>query len=1264
LHSIIDDLITISSSKSQSNSCENCAMDQIKQELCFFQGEGEIRSLLRTNDWSASPLGHPQTWPQELLTVVQLMLDSNFPMVVAWGPELGFLYNDAYVPIMGDKHPSSLGLRFEDVWSEVWLDISPIVDKALAGTSSYFEDLPLTLLRKGYPEQAWFTFSYSPVRDSTGAVAGMYCTVIETTSRVLSEKRQAFQLELADRIRSLAAPDDITAAASELLGRHLGVSGVFYAEVDEANGTFFIRRDWVQHGVKSVAGEVRRLDDFGPEIIATFRSGKVVVINNVASDPRTAKYAHAYIKEGVHSNLAIPLIKSGRLIATLGLHKAEPYDWTQRDIELAQDVAERTWSAVENARAQAELRAERDRSQRLLEGMDEGFKFLDSDFRVRQINAGVLRMEKRPASEIIGKTLWEAWPGTEDLPMTRAYRRAMKEQVPVNLEQFYDFPDGRRLWLDIHAYPANEGLAVFYRDITEKKNAEQALRAAEENIRNHHSYLRLLLDCTNEGFYSVDRNGLTTLCNAPFLRMLGFEREEDALGKKLHDVIHHSYPDGSHYDRKDCPIYRAAQTGEPAYIEDELFFRLDGSSFPVEYKVQPVWRDGRLEGAVCTFVDITQRKHAEEKLRETASRLEFTLEAAQVGDWDLDLVNDTAYRSLRHDQCFGYSEPIADWGFEKFIQHVHPEDREFVEQQFRTSVSELKDWHFECRVVWPDQSIHWIGAHGSIYHVNNKPTRMAGIVFDITERKQAEEALRESERRALEAARQAESERRRLNALLEAAPVGIIVADHKGNLQQVNRANKLLWGEHPFSKNVDEYIEWKGRWADGSEKHGRRLAPHEWAMARALHGEEAPRDIVEIEPFDEPGVRRTILNCGSSIKDGEGKIVGAVVAQMDITDRIKAEEALRQADRRKDEFLAMLAHELRNPLAPLSAAADLLSFAALDPQRVKQTSEVIARQVRHMAGLVDDLLDVSRVTRGLVELNKMDVDVKHIITDAVEQVSPLIEAKHHHLGIDLAPEPAHVLGDQKRLVQILTNVLNNAAKYTPEGGNIHLKMEVQDEQVILRVRDNGIGIEPELQPHLFGLFAQAKRSSARSQGGLGLGLALVKSLVELHGGKVTCFSEGVGKGSQFTVTLPRLVQKATVKEELHTNRNSQTAEKKLRILVVDDNVDAAQMLAMFLEASGHEVLVEHASKQALDRARIEVPDVCILDIGLPEMDGYALARCLRSQPETATSVLIAATGYGQEQDKKNALTAGFDHHLVKPVDATKLAFLIDGSNKI
>jgi CheY-like chemotaxis protein/two-component sensor histidine kinase len=353
----------------------------------------------------------------------------------------------------------------------------------------------------------------------------------------------------------------------------------------------------------------------------------------------------------------------------------------------------------------------------------------------------------------------------------------------------------------------------------------------------------------------------------------------------------------------------------------------------------------------------------------------------------------------------------------------------------------------------------------------------------------------------------------------------------------------------------------------------------------------------------------------------------------------------------------MLAHELRNPLAPISAAAELMGMARLDPARLKSTSAIISRQVRHMTSLVDDLLDVSRVTRGLVEIGKDRVALADVIASAVEQARPLIEAREQVLTVREGAAAAAVCGDHKRLVQIVANLLNNAAKYTPHRGAIELATLPDTGRVSVTVRDNGIGIVPDVQERVFELFAQAERSSDRSQGGLGLGLALVKNLVQLHGGEVACTSPGLGQGSTFTVTLPLLPEPASA-DSGQDGSEAPAAEKKLKILVVDDNIDAADMLAMLLQALGHEVVVEYGSQRALARAPVERPDVCLLDIGLPDMNGNELARRLKTEGATRHINLFAVTGYGQKYDRSTALDAGFDQYFVKPVDIDRLNDLL------
>ncbi len=393
-------------------------------------------------------------------------------------------------------------------------------------------------------------------------------------------------------------------------------------------------------------------------------------------------------------------------------------------------------------------------------------------------------------------------------------------------------------------------------------------------------------------------------------------------------------------------------------------------------------------------------------------------------------------------------------------------------------------------------------------------------------------------------------------------------------------------------------------------------------------------------------------------RDDRGAIVSLLGITEDVTEIEQAtaalrhsEQTLREADRRKDEFLAMLAHELRNPLAPIRNAAEVLWLMSNDPERVRATSEIIVRQARHMNTIVDDLLDVSRVTRGLITLDTEPLDLRAVITASIEQSLPLIDSRRHVVTTKLPEQPVLVRGDRVRLTQVFCNLLNNAAKYTPPGGTIGVAVVDGAQRVEVDVVDNGEGIGAALLPQVFDLFAQGQRTPDRAQGGLGIGLSLVKTLVSLHDGTIEASSAGSGHGSRFTVALPRLAGSpdAVPAADVPFMPLSATA-RLLRILVVDDNVDAAESLRMMLELDGHTVFKAHDARSAVACARTERPNVMLLDIGLPDIDGYELARRLRSIPEAEDAILIAVTGYGQAEDRRSAQDAGFDHYLVKPVD--------------
>jgi len=772
--------------------------------LAFLADGGETGALIRSSDWSQSPLGPPAAWPQSLLSVVGLLLNSKFPMFVAWGDELGFLYNDAYAEILGAKHPAALGRRFHEIWAEIWDDILPIIEQAMQGNATYYENLPLKVSRKGYDEDAWFTFSYSPVRDESGKVAGMFCAVTETTDQVLAERHRDAEYE---RLRQL---------------------------FQQAPGVIAVLR--------------------GPE--HTFE---------IAND--------AYLQLVGHR-------------------------------------------------------------------------------------------------QILGRTVREALP-------------------EVAAQGFFELLD--------------------------------RVYASGKPYVGHEISIRLR------------------------------RRPEETLEERF-----------------------------------------------VNFVYQPtVDHRGDVSGIFVEGSDVTEAVRAHRALLESEQRL----------------------------------------------------------RQLANTIPQLA-WMAD-----PEGTIHWY---------NDRYYEYTGLDF---------QQLKDTGWQ---------------NVVDPAA-----VADVARVWKETLAAGKAMQMTFPL------------RGADGKYRH--------------------------------------FFTSVAPLRDADGNIVRWFGTNTDVTPLESAQNELKADNRRKDEFLAMLAHELRNPLAPIATAAELLKLTVLNEDRVRSTSDVIARQVQHMTELVDDLLDVSRVTRGLVTLQEEALDVRALLADAVEQVNALMESKRHHFTVQVPDEQVFVRGDRTRLVQVFSNILNNAAKYTPPNGHVTLRVAGGAAHVEVAVEDDGIGIAPALQPFIFDLFTQAERSPDRSQGGLGLGLALVKSLLGLQGGEVSVHSEGIGKGSRFTVRLPRVADEQSRAEAWGAKGDMPRAAGKARVLVVDDNRDAAQMLSLLLETAGHEVAVTYNAQAALALAQQVAPAVLFVDIGLPDMDGYELARRLRASPGTARALLVAVTGYGQPEVHHRALEAGFDHHLVKPV---------------
>jgi PAS domain S-box-containing protein len=498
------------------------------------------------------------------------------------------------------------------------------------------------------------------------------------------------------------------------------------------------------------------------------------------------------------------------------------------------------------------------------------------------------------------------------------------------------------------------------------------------------------------------------------------------------------------------------------------------------------------------------------------------------------------------------------------------------------------------------------------------------------ERQQAEESARRQ--RAEEALRDTEAKYR---LIVETANEGIWLLDADARIAFVNQrmADMLGYGRSEMlGRQLWEFL----------FENDEPLVRQRFLRRRAGISEQA-----DVRFRRKDGQELWTLMAACPVMDDHGNFQGAIDLFTDVTERKLAEEALKEAARRKDEFLATLAHELRNPLAPIRNALGLLRLAGNQPGILEQSRTLMERQVEHMVHLIDDLLDVSRVTHGRIHLRKTVIDLATVVAQAVETARPFLDEHHHHLTTAIEPSPPLVEGDLTRLVQVVANLLHNAAKYTPQGGLISVAVGREANNAIIQVCDNGIGIPSDLLPHVFELFTQGPRALARAEGGLGIGLTLVKAIVEMHGGTVHAYSDGQGKGARFELRLPLVVQRA--ENETSGEQPGKKAIGAMTFLVVDDSRDGADSLALLLKTVGHRAEVAYDGRSALATAQTVRPDIILLDIGLPDMDGHQVAQTLRNNPHTAAAKIIAVTGYGQEEFRQKSRDAGLDGHLVKPI---------------
>jgi PAS domain S-box-containing protein len=635
-----------------------------------------------------------------------------------------------------------------------------------------------------------------------------------------------------------------------------------------------------------------------------------------------------------------------------------------------------------------------------------------------------------------------------------------------------------------------------------------------------------------------------------------------------------------------------------------------------------------------TVIELTMAmRRAEQRGHHAIERLDLALATGHMGVFEWDLRTDQVWWSDSLEPVYGLPRGAFGRTLDAFRQLIHADDRGKLDSALAQAIATRGDFEVEFRFLRPDGSVRWMNTSGRVFSdVHGRPLRTVGTSRDITAQREAAVALR--------------AVKDRFEALVSHAPLIVYAKDRDGRYLMVNGQ----WAEsvgiphdQALGKTDDE------------------LFPPELAALASAHDQQvlATGEPVQYEhDLALPGRTSTFLMIKFPLRDEEGLPVAVCGIASDITARKDAEAALKQADRRKDEFLAILAHELRNPLAPIRLALEMLRTCDGDAEHSARAMDIMGRQLGHLVRLIDDLLDVSRITRGKLELRRSRVSLAEIVRTAVETSRPQIEAAGHELVVDLADSSIELYADLTRIAQVISNLLNNAGKYTPRGGTIRLTARHHAGQIEIEVSDNGRGIAAEDLTRVFDMFAQVGPLTTRGHGGLGIGLALSRALVEMHGGTIEAASEGLGKGSTFTVHLPPAdpgeVRPSVPELEIPTTQG-------LRVLVADDNRDAIDTLSLFLERCGHTVLTASDGREALEAAASFHPDVCVLDIGMPDVDGYEVARTLRAHGRTP--VLIALTGWGQAEDHRRSREAGFDYHLIKPVQPATLIKLLAAARR-
>jgi len=832
----------------------------------------------------------------------------------------------------------------------------------------------------------------------------------------------------------------------------------------------------------------------------------------------------------------------------------------------------------------------------------------------------------RPLSEVF-RTVQGTSLMTDDLPIAKVVGDG--EVIQSDDEILLIARDGTTRSVEHSAAPIRDshgkvkGVVIIFRDVTERHQFEQAQRESEERFRQ-------LADNINDVFWIFELDGPKITYVSPAYESL-WGRSCRSLYKRPMSYLEAIHPEDR---RRVIQAHQKLENGD-ATAEEYRIVRPDRTirwvwdrGFPIRDESDRVVRIAGIAE------DITERKRVEQVLREGEKRFRTLADATPVLIWS----------SNKDKLCHYFNKQWLDFTGrtneqemgDGWTEGVHPDDLERCRETYVTAFDARTPFTMEYRLRRHDGEYRWVLDNGvPRFAPDGIFSGYIGSCLDITDRRRAEVQLRDSEER--------------FRRIAETALEGIWVLDPQGRTSFANARIAEMLGTSVadmLGRSVFDFIDPEDRSLMAARLEQRRhgIADVHDSRFRRADGRELWA-IVSESPY----------------MDDRGLAVGTLGMLTDITDRKRAEEELRNADRRKEEFLAVLSHELRNPLAPIQTAVDLLEQAGTSKAGSERELAVIKRQVQNLKRLVDDLLDVSRISRGKIELRNELVELAAVVAEAVETVRPRFDEQNQQLHVSIPEGPIFLEGDSTRLEQILSNLLINAAKYTPQRGRIWLVVEHLQNQVLIHVRDTGIGIEADLLPKVFDLFLQGERRSGLSHEGGGIGLSLARNLVELHGGTITAHSQGPDMGSEFVVKLPATSRVRSEREQPPEMNRSEVSELLpcRRILIVDDNVQAADSLGRLMsEVLGQEVRVVYNGKSALEMAGSFLQDVILLDLEMTGMDGYEVAMRLRQRSECSRAVIVAVTGWGHEEDRRRSGEMGFDLHLVKPVTANDFRALL------